>query len=66
MKMKMKKKKMKIFLTCLKYFDLYFSKALNCADFKYVFRSKVTALQRRQKMVKNGQKQAKWTHFGGM
>ena len=29
---------MKIFSTCLKYFNLYFSETLNFADFKYVFR----------------------------
>ena len=35
---KMKKKKMKIFSTWPKYFNSYFSEALNFADFKYVFR----------------------------
>ena len=34
----MKKKKMKIFSTWQKYFNLYFSKTLNFADFKYVLR----------------------------
>ena len=34
----MKKKKMKIFSTCLKHFNLYFSGTLNYADFKYKFK----------------------------
>ena len=36
--MKNEEEKIKILKTCLKYFNLYFSEALNLADFKYVFR----------------------------
>ena len=38
MKMKNEEEKMKIFSTWPKYFNLYFSEALNFADFKYIFR----------------------------
>ena len=36
--MKNEEEKMKIFSTCLKYFNVYFSETLKFADFKYVFR----------------------------
>ena len=68
-----KKKKMNIFQTCLKKF---FSEALNFADFKYVFRFFIPFYDQKNKsyyshpkyakIAKNGLKQAKWTHFGGL
>ena len=62
----MKKKKVKIFSTWLKYFNLYFSETLNFADFKYVLRFFISIFDHKLqpskvdlKMAKNGQKQAK-------
>ena len=43
----MKKKKMKIFSTWPKYFNLYFTAALNFADFKYVFRLFISFLDQK-------------------
>ena len=53
----MKKNEMKIFQTCLKYFNLYFSEALNFADFKYVFRFFISFFDEKiqpSKVGKNG------------
>ena len=53
---------MKIFQTCLKYLNLYFSEALNVADFKNVFRFFISSYDQKlqpSKVGKNGQKRAK-------
>ena len=58
----MKKKKVKIFQTCQKYFNLYFSETSNYADFKYVFRFFISFYDQKlqtSKVRKNGQKRAK-------
>ena len=47
---------MKIFSTWQKFFNLYYSEALNLAEFKYTFGFFFDQkLQSRLKMVKNGQ-----------
>ena len=59
---KTKKKTMKNFQTCLKYFNLYFSEALKYADFKYVFRFFISFYDQKlqsSKVGQNGQKRAK-------
>ena len=68
MKMENEEEKNEDFSTCLKYFNLYFSEALNLADFRlqifHIFlRSKVTALHVGPKWSKNGRKKAKWNQF---
>ena len=58
----MKKKKIKIFQTCLKYCNLYFSEAFYFADFKYVFGFFISCYDQKlqpSKVGKNGQKWAK-------
>ena len=58
----MKKKKVKIFQTCQKYFNLHFSEALNFADFKYVLGFFISFYDQKlqpSKVRKNGQKRAK-------
>ena len=57
----MKKKKMKIFSTCLKYFNLYFSETLNFADFKYVFRFFISFFDQTLQLCKVG---SKWSKMG--
>ena len=51
-----------------KIFDLYFSETLNFADFKYVFRFFISSFDQKlhPSKGKNGQKQAKLTHFEGL
>ena len=57
----MKKKKMKIFSTCLKYFNLYFSETSNFADFKYVFRFLISFFDQTLQLCKVG---LKWSKMG--
>ena len=57
----MKKKKMKIFSTCLKNFNLNFSETLNFADFKYVFRFLISFFDQTLQLCKVG---LKWSKTG--
>ena len=64
MKTKNEEEKMKIFSTCLKYFNLYFSETLNFADFKQGMYSDFSYLAsiksyNPSKQAKNGRKWAK-------
>ena len=57
----MKKKKMKIFSNCLKYFNVYFSETLNFADFKYVFRFFISCFNPKLQLCEVG---LKWSKMG--
>ena len=52
----MKMKKMKIFSTGSKYFNLYFSETLNFADFKYDFRFLISCSNQKLQPFKEGLK----------
>ena len=52
---------MKIFSTCLKYFNLYFSETLNFADFKYVFKFLISFFDQLLQLCKVG---VKWSKMG--
>ena len=56
-------KKMKIFSTCPKYFNLYFSETLNFADFKYDFRFFISCFDQKLQPSKVG---LKWAKTGKM
>ena len=59
----MKMKKMKIFSTGPKYFNLYFSETLNFADFKYDFGFFISCLDQKLQPSKVG---LKWAKTGKM
>ena len=57
----MKMKKMKIFQTCLKYFNLHFSEAFYFADFKYLFGFFISFYDQKLQLSKVGKK---WKKMG--
>ena len=57
---------MKIFQTCLKYFNLYISEAFYIADFKHVFGFFISFYDQKLQPSKVGKNGQKWAKTGKM